>query len=339
MAYSSYLLADIGGTSIRLAVSTGNGARDLRIYATADFTSIEAVIRAYLETQSDVPRLAALAMANPVDGDVVRMTNRDLSFSVSALRAALGLDALLVVNDFSALAQSIPHLQSDELRAIGAPRPQSLGPIGVVGPGTGLGMSGLIPTHTGWLALSSEGGHASLAPANAFEAELLRLAWRHHPHVSLERFLSGPGLRLLYELVCENHGVAAQAVDAGEITARAQRGECAESRHAIDTFCDLLATAAGNLALTLGARGGIYIGGGIVPKLGTLLDGERFRARFEDHGRFGSYLARIPTLLITAPCPALRGLEAMLTAWLTHGTHAPLPLDRVLAQRALTQRA
>lgn len=338
MTRTARLLADIGGTSIRFARSENEGhPTDIRIYRTADFPSLETAIRTYLHDCPAPPgvvtNVAALATANPVQGDSIRMTNLAFSFSAQDVRRALDFDALLIVNDFTALALGVPHLSPADQRPIGLAMPAAPGPIGIIGPGTGLGVSALIPTLAGWQALSSEGGHATLAPANSFEADLLRAAWRRHAHVSLERLLSGPGLRLLYELVCAVHGTLPQPATPEDITQQAQNGTCLACRQAVTTFCNLLATAAGNLALTLGARGGVYIGGGIVPRLGALLDPQSFRMRFEDHGRLGSYLARIPTTLITAPYPALIGLDALLTTWLAHGRQAPLPFDLVLVQR------
>ncbi|WP_428853127.1 glucokinase [Imbroritus primus] len=334
MIRTARLLVDIGGTSIRFAWrETGGELNDVRIYRTADFPSMETAIRTYLRNCPVMPGVAALATANPVQGDTVRMTNLAFSFSAQEIRRALDLDALLIVNDFTALALGVPHLAHDDRQPIGPELAGVPGPIGIIGPGTGLGVSALIPTQTGWQALSSEGGHATCAPADAFEAELLRAAWQRHTHVSFERLLSGPGLRLLYELVCAAHGTLPQPATPAEITQQAQDGTCLACQQAVTTFCNLLATAAGNLALTLGARGGIYIGGGIVPRLGTLLDPVAFRSRFEAHGRLGEYLARVPTTLITAPYAALTGLDALLTAWLTHGRQAPLPFDLVLVQR------
>lgn len=334
MTRTARLLADIGGTSIRFACGETDGALSaVRIYRTADFPSLETAIRTYLRDCPATPHVAALATANPVQGDTVRMTNLAFSFSAQETCRALDLDALLIVNDFTALALGVPHLTPADQRPIGTTHAPASGPIGVIGPGTGLGVSALIPTHAGWQVLSSEGGHVAFAPANAFEADLLRAAWRQHTHVSLERLLSGPGLRLLYELICAVHGTLPQPATPAEITQRARDGTCLACRQAIATFCNLLATAAGNLALTLGARGGVYIGGGIVPQFDALLDPQAFRSRFEDHGRLSGYLAGIPTTLITAPCAALTGLDAMLTTWLAHDRQAPLPFDLVLVQR------
>jgi glucokinase len=341
---SPRLLADIGGTSIRFGIGLPQGlVAHIQTFRTADLRSMELAIRHYLDTCQIVPTVAALATANPVAGDLIRMTNLDFSFSVEQLRKSLEMEAILVVNDFSALALGIPHVDTNELICLGGPAPvgctlsvtemKQSAPIGIIGPGTGLGMSGLVPTRLGWQALSSEGGHATLAPADALEAELLSMAWQRHEHISVERFVSGPGLLLLYELICQIHGDEVRESTPAAITERARAGECQASLEAVRVFCNLLATAAANLALTLGTRGGIFIGGGIAPKLGSLLDATAFRSRFEDHGRLGPYLRSVPTLLITAPYPALGGLNALLTAWRTHGDHAPLPFDLTLAQR------
>lgn len=331
------LLADIGGTTLRFArgASASGAPAAIREYRTAAFASLEVAVHTYLADCPAMPppHRAAFATANPVAGDTVHMTNLPFSFSVEQVRRALDLDTLLVVNDFTALALGIPRLAPNERTSIGPEIPSTPGPIGVIGPGTGLGMSALVPVGDAWLPLSSEGGHASFAPSDAFEAALLQAAWKRHAHVSLERLLSGPGLRLLYELVCELHGVAPQAWSPADIVAHAQAGTCAACRQAVACFCNMLGTCAGDLALTIGARGGIYIGGGVTPKLGALFDPAAFRARFEDKGRLSTYLARIPTYLITAPYAALAGLDALLTAWRPGARPNRPPFDLAVAQR------
>ncbi|WP_312554360.1 glucokinase, partial [Massilia sp.] len=184
--------------------------------------------------------------------------------------------------------------------------------LGLLGAGTGLGVSGLIPCGDSWDALRSEGGHVSFAPVNELELAILQYAWREFEHVSFERFLSGAGVELIYRALAHHHGQPVEALGAPEISRRALAGECALSSQVLDVFCGMLGTVAGNLAVTLGAQGGVYIGGGIVPRLGERFAASSFRSRFERKGRFSAYLAQVPTYVITAEYPAFLGVSAIL---------------------------
>ncbi|MBP6676561.1 MAG: glucokinase, partial [Vitreoscilla sp.] len=294
------LIADIGGTYARFAVETALGrfehAASLRCADHADF---HAAITAYL---GGLPKLAlqhaAIAIANPVEGDMVRMTNYHWQFSIEQMRERLGLDTLVVVNDFTALAMALPRLTADQRRQVGAGTPREPSVIGVLGSGSGLGVSGLIPAADGWVALGTEGGHTTFAPHDEREVAILRYAWKQYPHVSFERLLSGSGLELMYRALAEYAGKPAEALSAPDITQRALAGADPVCMDTLDTFCGVLGTTAGNLAVTLGAFGGIYIGGGIVPRLGEYFDRSPFRARFEDKGRFSDYVRVIPTYVV-----------------------------------------
>ncbi|KAF7600497.1 MAG: glucokinase [Candidatus Dactylopiibacterium carminicum] len=304
------LLADVGATNLRFALCDG----EIHAVSTLkgdDHASLESAIRAYLSTQQARVRHAAIAIANPVSGDEVRMTNRDWRFSIAAMRASLGLETLLIVNDFTALARSIPVLGRHELVRIGGGKPEPDAAIGLLGPGSGLGVSGLVRSGAGWRALASEGGHVSFAPTDAREIQILQYAWQRHGHVSAERLLSGPGLELIHDALRARDGLPPEPRTAAEITAAALRGD-ARAGEVVECFCGMLGAVAGNLALTLGALGGIYLGGGILPRLGGLFLNSIFRERFEAKGRFATYLARIPCYLITAETPALLGVNALL---------------------------
>jgi glucokinase len=187
--------------------------------------------------------------------------------------------------------------------------------MAVIGPGTGLGVAGLVRSGTGWTAVSGEGGHATLAPGDERESGILRLARRRFDHVSAERLLSGTGLPLLHELVAEVDGRPAGAAPAStaDIVAGALAGDAA-CNATVDVFCGWLGSFAGNVALCFGARGGVYLGGGILPRLGGLLDRSAFRSRFEAKGRSTGYLAAVPTRVILCPAPALRGAARMAAA-------------------------
>ena len=307
------LLADIGGTNARFALESGAGLVDIEVLACAAYPTLGEAMRAY-RAKARARGLAvatvghaAIAIANPVEGDEVRMTNHHWSFSIEALRREQDLGTLLVVNDFAALAMALPHLAPDQRQRIGGGVELAGRPIGLIGPGTGLGVSGVIPAGKRWIALAGEGGHVSFSPANRDEVAILEALWGEYGHVSAERLLSGMGLELIH------WARTGKRIGAPEITRAALDGSSRDCAGTVETFCAILGSVAGNVALTLGATGGMYIGGGIVPRLGSLFAGSAFRARFEDKGRLSPYLARIPTYLITEQYPALRGVSAMLS--------------------------
>ncbi|SAK50123.1 bifunctional glucokinase/RpiR family transcriptional regulator [Caballeronia hypogeia] len=314
------LLADIGGTNARFALETAPGEiGQIRVYPGADYPGIAEVMQQYLkDTKVGRVNHAAVAIANPVDGDHVKMTNHDWSFSIEATRRALGFDTLLVVNDFTALAMALPGLTDTQREQVGGGSRRQNSVIGLLGPGTGLGVSGLIPADDRWIALGSEGGHATFSPFDEREDIVMRYARRKFPHVSFERVCAGPGLELIYRALAERDAVTvADAFTAADVTTRAQEGE-ALALEAVNCFCAILGTFSGNIAVTLGALGGIYIGGGIVLKLGELFHKSPFRERFEAKGRFQQYLSGIPTYIITAEYPAFLGVSAILSEQLSN---------------------
>ncbi|KQY80252.1 MULTISPECIES: glucokinase [Roseateles] len=321
---SPRLLADIGGTYARFTLETGPGdftqTASLRCADHADF---HAAVRAYLQSlswQDGSPQQiahAAIAIANPVEGDRVRMTNYHWQFSIDEMRQRLGLDTLVVVNDFTALAMALPRLADVDVRQVGGGQARRPSVIGLLGAGTGLGVSGLIPAGEGWIALGTEGGHVNFGPRDEREMDILKFAWKKldpaSNHVSYERLISGPGLELIYRALADRHGVAgAEPLQAPAITQRALDDGDALCLETLEVFCGLLGTAAANLAVTLGSLGGIYIGGGIVPRLGEYFDRSPFRERFEDKGRFRDYVSAIPTFVITAENATFKGASAIL---------------------------
>jgi glucokinase len=313
------LLADIGGTNARFALESAPAVIALiKVLPCAAYPTLASALKAYLSDPEVAAacaaplRHAALAIANPITGDLVRMTNHHWEFSIEALRLECGFETLVVANDFTALARALPHLAPDQKVQIGGGVAVPNTPLGLVGAGTGLGVSGLIPCKSNWTALLSEGGHVTFSPGNEMEVAVLRFAWREFDHVSAERFLSGDGIELLYRALADHAGVPAEPLDAPEISRRALAGACPLCDQAIDMFCAMLGTVAGNLAITLGAQGGIYIGGGIVPRLGERFAASCFRKRFEKKGRFVHYLAQVPTFVITADYPAFLGVSAIL---------------------------
>lgn len=304
-----WLVADIGGTNARFGwvEEPGGAVRHVVKLPVADHAGPAQAAAAYLRDAGlPPPRKAAIAVATAVQGDVVDLTNSHWRFSRAALQADLGLQALLVLNDFEALALSLPRLAPAQLRAHGA-MPQPQGTLAVIGPGTGLGVAGVVQTAQGWVALPGEGGHATLAPADDLESALLAEVRREYAHVSAERLLSGIGLPVLHAALARVQGRAADGRTAEAIVGHGVAGADAGCRETLDVFCALLGGFAGNVALTLGARGGVYIGGGIVPRLGDGFFSSRFRERFEAKGRFRGYLQAIPTALITDTLAALSG--------------------------------
>lgn len=309
------LVADIGGTNTRFALfsdSLGTLSRERSMSCDRYAGPVEA-IEAYLtQTNAQRPREIAMAVATSVTGDQVKLTNSHWNFSIEATKHALKLDRLLLLNDFTALALSLPHLTPAQQRQVGGGQVASNAAIALIGAGTGLGVSGLLPTKDGYVPIEGEGGHVSFSPANPREVEILRIVWREFAHVSAERLISGIGLDSLYRAIAELEGKSGAAPTPATITDQALLDNDPLCCDVMNTFCAMLGTAAGNLAVTLGARGGVYIGGGIVPRLGEFFDRSPFRARFESKGRFSDYLKAIPTKVILADYPALTGAAQAL---------------------------
>jgi glucokinase len=315
------LIADVGATNARFALlgKTGEIER-VRVLACADYPSIDDAIEAYLGQESALasaeslrPQAAALAIAGPITGERVALTNHPWSFTIGELRRRLDLDRLLAVNDFTAVAAAIPHLASKDRSAVGGGTAVAAVPIGVLGPGSGLGVGGVIPMGDSWLALSGEGGHMTMASATIRESAVLDHMRRRFDHVSAERLLSGPGLVNLYNTLAQIDRVPAASYSPAQITDPQIGEQDPHCREAVEMFCAMLGTIAGNLALTLGARGGVYVAGGIVPKLGARFAASEFRDRFEDKGRLRPFLAEIPSYVIAHPFPAFLGLAALLS--------------------------
>ncbi len=325
------LLADIGATHARFALQTAPGTyRSVRVLRCDEFDGIVPLLRFYLSEHEDV-RLnhAALALANPVDGDYVRMTNRPWAFSTDEVRRELGLSTLLIVNDFTALAMAIPGLKSEDLMQVGPGKPVPHAVLGVLGPGTGLGVSGGIPTVDGFVTLGSEGGHVNFAPSDEREFAILQTAWREWTHVSNERLISGPGMEIIHRALAARNGVDAPARDSAAIIAAALDDKDPLCLEVLECFCGMLGGAAANLAVTLGAFGGIFIGGGIVPRLGEWFKTSPFRARFEAKGRFSGYIADIPTYVISTPHVAFDGVANILSEHLRGRSGDNTLMDRI----------
>ena len=313
MPAAAKLIADIGGTNARFAVARDGRVEHLTVLPTGDYKTLQDAARAFmakLPPDIKVTR-GAIDMAGPVTGDAVHLTNNGWSFSIAQARAELDFTELQVLNDFAAAALGIPLLAPSEYVKVGGGAPVAHGPIGVIGPGTGLGIAALTYVDNGWVVLPGEGGHATLPAATREESAIIEVLRDRFGHVSAERALSGHGLRNLHQALAQVHGIAAPELTDHEITAAALAGTDALCARVLDLFCNMLGTVAGNLALTLGAGGGIFLLGGILPRFSDRFAASGFRARFESKGRLTDYMRAIPTYLVTHDNPALLGLAGL----------------------------
>lgn len=313
------LLGDIGGTNARFGWQEYPGANitHVEVLPCADHPSLEAAIRTYLEHQNlPNPAAGSFGIANPVTGDELGMTNHHWKMSINALRQSLGWQRLLFINDFTALALALPLLPEHEKRQVGPGLRVQGAAIGLIGPGTGLGVSGLLPNgEQRWVPISGEGGHVTVSATTELEFALIQQLQKRYGHVSAERVICGAGLVDLHHALCEvTNAQRHEITTAAEVLQSAKEHPGGAADQALDLFCGFLGAVAGDLALTLGARGGVFIGGGIVPRLGDRFDTSPFRSKFEAKGRFKSYLQDIPTWVIQSQIsPALLGASQALT--------------------------
>lgn len=309
-----FLLGDIGGTNARFALVDRDAIGPVERTLTADAPDFLSAVGAFLSKHGGSQAIAgaAFAVAGPVQDGRCALTNNIWVVDREALKRALGLANVVVVNDFVALAWSLPRLDPVDLVAVGGGSARAGRPALVFGPGTGLGVACLVPDGSGKIAIASEGGHATLPAANDRQESVIRLLRSRQGHVSIERILSGGGLVALYQAILTIDQVAAPDRDAAEITQRGLDGSCPASRAALDLFCAFLGGVAGDLALTFGATGGVHIAGGIVPRFANHLAQTEFRRQFEAKGRFEAYLRAIATCVITRPDAAMVGLAALL---------------------------
>lgn len=310
------LLGDIGGTNARWAwqESADTAVQDISVQPCEASASLQDSAMGYLRSHGHKrPRWAGIGIATAITGDVVSMTNNAWSFSIAEFQRVLAVDRCLVINDFTALAMSLPALTPSDLRSVGGGVAVAGAPVALLGPGTGLGVSGLLPNPAGrYTAVSGEGGHTTLAASNDQEAALLAVLRQQFHHVSAERVLSGAGLVNLYRAVCAMQGIPARDVQPSDVTQAAVDGSDPQCVATVRFFTQFLGSVAGNLALTLGALGGVFVGGGIVPRLGAAFDETLFRQAFESKGRYQGLLASLPVWLITASTPALVGASQAL---------------------------
>ncbi|MBU2179550.1 MAG: glucokinase [Gammaproteobacteria bacterium] len=309
------IVADIGGTNARFSrVNLDTlGLDHVVVYPCADFATLALALNYYRSSQqlTDIAHVA-VAIACPVNGDIVKMTNFSWQFSISQTKAELDLAEFIVLNDFTAVAMCLPALTEDEKVKFGPGITDETKPMAVLGAGTGLGVGHLIPTAHGYIPLPGEGGHVDWTAQNEQEWFIQRYLAAHYGHVSPERLLSGPGIESLYLALASYRGLIAEPKTAAEISQHALAGTDELCSAVIGQFFASLGSLAGDLALTLSTFGGVYVGGGIVPKLLPLLEDSEFRSRFEAKGRFVDFNRQIATYVVTAEQPGLLGCAVYL---------------------------
>ena len=311
------LVADIGGTNARFAVHdiTHNQLRDVLVLSVAEHSTFMNALEFLLTHIRNTgewniwPDAACLAVACPADREVIEFTNSSWTFTKTSLKTSLNHVPVDVINDFSAVAYSIPHLAVDEWHQIGGLTPIQEKPICILGPGTGLGACTLLPLDSGYHVLDGEGGHIDFAPTTALEVALLTDLQQRYPRVSVERVLSGNGIENIYQFLCDREKTKLEFKSAQEITEAAIQHNNEMARRALSIFCEILGSTASNLALITGAKGGVYIAGGIAPRFIEFIDQSNFRQRFEDKGRFKSYVQDIPVRIILKPHLGLFGAK------------------------------
>lgn len=306
-------VADVGGTNIRLAIQENGELTRIEKYLCNEFATIGDAIRHFQQqVQIEAFDYGCVAIACPTNHDWVKMTNHSWAFSKQALQQELGLKWLGVINDFTAVAHSLPILTPEQLIQLGDGEREVNGNIAVFGPGTGLGVEHMTMTASGWQTLDGEGGHVDFAPCDETDIIIWRYLVSHHGRASAEEVMSGRGIVNIYRSLCKHQGLPTHFDDAAQITQAALAGQCDVSRLAVEQFCRILGNFAGNLALNLATTGGVFIGGGIALKILELLKNSDFRACFEDKGQFADYVKPIPTYLIAEPDHGLLGAAAYL---------------------------
>lgn len=324
MSHYPRLVSDIGGTNARFAIETAPYTYEhIKVFQCIDFPSLAEAINVYLSsTNANEIKHAALAVPSPIIDDMLFMVNSPWHLSSMAkTKEDCGLESLIFLNDFHALALSIPHIPAEGLVKFGGLEPDTRKPICIIGPGTGLGMATLVkhPLENDYFAIPAEGGRSSFVAVTEEEFELWSFCHRRFHHVSMERLLSGSGLQLIYEAVCTIKKVPIEGniPTPSEITENGVNNTCFICKQTVDHFCRILGTAASNLACITSAFGGVYIGGGIIPKILDYFMKSDFRNRFEDKGRYRSYLEKMPIYIITHEFPAMLGVSYALDTYLT----------------------
>lgn len=304
------MVGDIGGTNARFGIGghPKDGLKWVNTYKTGDYPNILEAISDFLKDGRGGITEACLGVASPILGDRVKLTHSHWEFSLGDLKEQLGLQRLLVINDYEAMARSLPYLSPDEVLEIGPSRQRDQEkPMAILGPGTGLGMAALIPHQGGFVPLVTEGGHASLSATSPREWQIMEIIRSQKGHVCQEDLVSGQGLSNLYGALAQAEGLDEAFLKAEDVCQKAYETNCPVALEALDMFWGLLGSIAGDFALTTGALGGVYISGGIVPRYQEQWQQSCFRDRFLAKGSYKFYMEKIPTYLVVAEQPALRG--------------------------------
>jgi len=309
------LLGDIGATNARLALLSNGAIGPIEWFRVAEFERFGDAVSEFLKRHGSKVSIAEalLAVAGPVADHRSSLTNCHWTIDGSQVCTEFRLTRAHVLNDFEATAHSLPQLTSKDLYPLGGAAVLSGETMAVLGPGTGLGIACLVPASPNSVVIAGEGGHVTMAPASEREDAVLDHLRKEFGHVSAERVISGMGIVNLYQAVRALDQVDSPDRSAAEITNEALEGACPASREAVKLFCAMLGTIAGNVALTFGARGGVYIAGGIAPRLTEFLARSEFRTRFESKGRLRTYLTSIPTNVIMHPAATFVGLRSIAT--------------------------
>jgi glucokinase len=313
------LLGDVGATNARFAVLFDETLGPIEWIDVVNHPTFDSAVKVFLQSHGRDHRFAhaLLAIAGPVKEDRCEFTNCPWTVDSRDLRNQFGFRSVQLVNDFEATALSLPHLAKQDLRSIGGGSAVPGGPMVVLGPGSGLGVAGLVPSGTSHVVVPTEGGHATMSAISSREDAILDALRQRFGHVSAERVLSGSGIENLYEVIATLDSTDAPPRNAAQITVAALKGACPTSREALDMFCAMLGGFAGNVALTCGARSGVYIAGGIAPRIVDFLESSEFRRRFEQKGRLSTYLRDIPTQVILHPAASFVGLTSLLASKLS----------------------
>lgn len=316
------LLADLGGTNVRFALADTSSSAPLmmdsvRRYRVKDFDTLADTIRQYFIDTGHTASHAVIAAAGRIaNGETVQITNNPWAVSAHGLQAEIGFDAVRLVNDFAAQGMSIPLLQRDQLKPVGPPLPPQHGhnptqTFVVMGPGTGLGVAGLLLRNDQWIVLETEGGHAGFAAHTAEDVEILHRLNARFGRVSNERMICGNGLVNLYLALADIAGQPAEEYTPEDITSRATDGSDALCVRTVETLAGIFGSVAGDLVLSLGGWDGVYLTGGVLAILMPWLQRGGFRERFEAKGRFRETMECVPTIAITHPEPGLLGAAAL----------------------------
>lgn len=314
------LIADVGGTNIRLALLIDDTQVALTCFKCADFDSLEAVVKHYISLHCDgVVINACFGIAGPVVGDVYTMTNLGWRFSVESLQQALGLEQVYCINDYTAISMSVPKLSPDDLYTVHSGEIDETEARVICGPGTGLGLALLVKVNDYYQCLSGEGGHSEFAPNNLMQLKVLEVLMSQFSHVSVERLLSGQGIVNIYQALAKIKQQDAPVRDASEISqGYIDKADelCIET---MELFCDVLAQFLGSTVLCCSGFGGVYIAGGIMPRIIDYIDIKRFISAYSAKGRMGDYVMRAPIYLITHPQPGLIGASVYLNQQINKG--------------------